>query len=181
MRVKGFQKENGGIRVELDEGQLLFWSVKNNIVRCIYTKEEVVRQGSPLGIQAGYRFDLQARNRAEALEISNGWLCVAVNKETGAFHWRDHTGRDLLEEGPKELQEIQIPDYAIVAGETESELVHTVDGDRNFVKNLCPVSEHSGENCASVGRNKNVFMALARERREFIITVGTHSICTSIT
>ena len=56
MRVKGFQKENGGIRVELDEGQLLFWSVKNNIVRCIYTKEEVVRQGSPLGIQAGYRF-----------------------------------------------------------------------------------------------------------------------------
>ena len=144
MRVKGFQKENGGIRVELDEGQLLFWSVKNNIVRCIYTKEEVVRQGSPLGIQAGYRFDLQARNRAEALEISNGWLCVAVNKETGAFHWRDHTGRDLLEEGPKELQEIQIPDYAIVAGETESELVHTVDGDRNFVKNLCPVSEHSG-------------------------------------
>ncbi len=28
MRVKGFQKENGGIRVELDEGQLLFWSVK---------------------------------------------------------------------------------------------------------------------------------------------------------
>ena len=86
MRVKGFQKENGGIRVELDEGQLLFWSVKNNIVRCIYTKEEVVRQGSPLGIQAGYRFDLQARNRAEALEISNGWLCVAVNKETGAFH-----------------------------------------------------------------------------------------------
>ena len=71
MRVKGFQKENGGIRVELDEGQLLFWSVKNNIVRCIYTKEEVVRQGSPLGIQAGYRFDLQARNRAEALEISN--------------------------------------------------------------------------------------------------------------
>ena len=116
MRVKGFQKENGGIRVELDEGQLLFWSVKNNIVRCIYTKEEVVRQGSPLGIQAGYRFDLQARNRAEALEISNGWLCVAVNKETGAFHWRDHTGRDLLEEGPKELQEIQIPDYAIVDG-----------------------------------------------------------------
>ena len=78
MRVKGFQKENGGIRVELDEGQLLFWSVKNNIVRCIYTKEEVVRQGSPLGIQAGYRFDLQARNRAEALEISNGWLCVCL-------------------------------------------------------------------------------------------------------
>ena len=29
MRVKGFQKENGGIRVELDEGQLLFWSVYN--------------------------------------------------------------------------------------------------------------------------------------------------------
>lgn len=144
MRVRGFQKEHDSIRADLDEGQLFFWAVEKNIIRCVYTKEGACGEKSPLGIRPRCRGAIQVQDRDNALELSSGRLRLTVDKETVAFRWRDRKGRILLEEGPKELQETRIPDYTIVDGQAESRLVHTVDGDRSFTENLIPVSEHNG-------------------------------------
>lgn len=144
MRVKQFKEDRDGIRAALDEGQLFFQAVQENIVRCVYTKKNAWSEESPLGIKNRYAGIVQAREHDTELELSAGRLRILVDKETGAFRWMDKKGKLLLEEGPKELQEVRIPDYALEDDQAESELVHTVDGDRNFVKNLVPVSEHEG-------------------------------------
>ena len=147
MRVTEVEREPSCVRVKLDEGELMFRKIEDNIIRCVYnvdTKQETGGEASPLGIPECCGGALEVQERDRTLELSAGRLRVLVDQETGTFRWKDEKGRLLLEEGKKELQEIRIPDYAIVDGEARSRLVRTVDGDRNFTENLLPVSSHTG-------------------------------------
>ena len=75
----------------------------------------------------------------ETICFSNGRLTVQIDPETERFTWSD-TGRNrlLFRENGKELFRQDVIRYTTDGEEPVIERVRTVDGERNFIKNLKP-------------------------------------------
>lgn len=131
------------IKLKTSQGLLMLFGIAENIIRCVYTKQEEICLTSPLGIWVEAKTVLQLRETKNAYIIATGRVCLEVEKSTGHFTWRSQTDKEiLLREAGKELSEHPLMIYTTGEDEPIINRVQTVDGERNFVENLKPVMDH---------------------------------------
>lgn len=135
------KKEDNKVYVFLNSGTLIFFGVKENIIRSIYTKEEE-KEESPIGIKAGTQVKLQVVENEDELIVSTNELAAKLCKKTGKVTWNNKKlKKDLLKEENKELSKTPDIVYSLAGEAPIVERVKTVDGERNFIKNLKPISQ----------------------------------------
>ena len=135
--------DNKAVSLFPENGLLEISAVSENILRCVYTGRSHVGGDSPAGILKGDGIPLELDDSPgeAAIRIRTGKVLLEVERNSGRFRW--YSQRLLLEEGRKELTEIPVEEWTTGNEEPLIRRVHTVDGDRNFVENLRPVTERT--------------------------------------
>ena len=120
--------------------------ITENIVRCVYTKEEAVAPPSKLIDPEAFPKSLPFWGEGEAFpvhrysrvtEIGLGTISVQVDQHSEHFTWRvGKTRKVFLAENGKELIPQKLMSYSTGGEEPRVELVKTVDGERFVIKNL---------------------------------------------
>ena len=132
-----------GAELITNHGKVVIYGITENILRCVYTKRENILAVSPLEIEAEPKADVTVDETTDAYLISTERVCVEVEKESGRFTWKDlRNATVLLEEEKKELTENPLIVYTIGEEEPIIKRVVTVDGERNFIENLKPETDH---------------------------------------
>lgn len=131
------------VRLKTDQGNLILFGVAENIVRCVYTKREEVLPVSPVGVSTGGGVLLDVSESGDLYKIGTDRLCVQVEKKSGYFTWKNReNGETLLQERGRELSKTPLLVYTTGEEEPVIRRVVTVDGERNFVENLKPSTDH---------------------------------------
>lgn len=145
MKIESYEicQNRSIIKLKTSQGLLVLFGIAENIIRCVYTKQEEVCSISPIEIQAEAKFVLHLQETKSACIISAGRVCLEVEKSTGYFTWRSQPDKGvLLREAGKELSGQPLMIYTTGEDEPIINRVLTVDGERNFVENLKPVIDH---------------------------------------
>lgn len=123
--------------IELGELNLAYRAVTSNIIHCSCSKDGKIPLTSPLGIDPKEQGNLECRNTQAAHYFGNERLNAEVDIRSGAVRWtHGESGRLLFEEGGRELEEIPVYHYSANTENLDVQRVKTVDGERNFIKNL---------------------------------------------
>lgn len=131
------------VEFQLKEGTCRIRAVRDNIVRCSFTRKESWIEESPIGIEVCTEGSLSAVAEGQGVKIKSGQILVEADCRDGSFCWRDASdGHVLLRESRKELTEVPYMVYNTGGEEPVIHRVQTVDGERNFVKNLQAVEDH---------------------------------------
>lgn len=123
-------------------------AVREDMIRCIYSKEEIkpeIGNDSSFIIETGLldTIPLQIKEMENYLQIETSKVEVHLDLFTGKMDYTDKkTGRLLLKEGKKQLSKIDIFKYTTGDEKPVIDRVKTVDGERNFIKNLKEVKDH---------------------------------------
>lgn len=130
-----FQAKDGLIRLE---------AIMPGVIRCVHTKESIVKEDSMLvdgaGIPASMGDFFEIEETKSGVALRSGNLIAIFNKDSGKLRWMDdETGETLLREGGHELTEQNVVRYTTGGEAPIIDRVKTVDGERNFIKNLKPV------------------------------------------
>ncbi|MCP1103062.1 alpha-D-xyloside xylohydrolase [Aequitasia blattaphilus] len=124
------------IKIDTLKGSFRLYGVQENIIRCVCTKREE-EDLSPIGIERGEGVPLMVQEEEEKFYVQTKRIFLEIEKATGIFTWKEKgSGKMLLEEDGKELREIPLAVYTTGGEEPDIETVQTVDGERNFVRNL---------------------------------------------
>ncbi len=117
-------------------------AVKDNIIRCTCTRKGSFTEISPLGIKVCPTGELTCREDGEIFSLRTESVALRIERKTGKFIWSGRDNDVFLREKAKELTEAPCIVYTTGGEEPVIERVRTVDGERNFVKNLKPVEDH---------------------------------------
>lgn len=127
----------------LKDGNCRVQAVRDNIIRCSYTKRENWEQKSPVGIKVCPESSFSVSEDGEKTVFRTERVVLEADSKNGGFVWRNaDDGRVLLKEGRKELTEVPLMVYSTGGQEPVIKRVQTVDGERNFVQNLKAVEDH---------------------------------------
>lgn len=123
-------------------------AVREDIIRCIYSKEEI---RPDIGKDFSYIIEtdcldaipLQIKETENYLQIETSKVEVHLDLFTGQMDYIDKkTGRVLVKEGKKQLSKIDIYKYTTGDEKPVIDRVKTVDGERNFIQNLKEVKDY---------------------------------------
>lgn len=130
------------VQIRTEKGVWQWTGVEEEILRCTYTQEEP--SDRTLLVDGGTgKVPLRVREYADFVRIETSRLAAIWDKETGAICWEDlRRGRVLLREKGHELCRCDVTRCELDGPEPVIERVRTVDGERNFVKNLRDVPDH---------------------------------------
>ena len=135
---------------ETEEGLYCLQAVMPHVIRCVHTRESRVEDPSELIASHAIQSEALAPVAAPSapaegdLTLSSGELQVTFDRKSGRLTWlRRADGSVLLREGGHELTAREIIRYTTGDEPPVIERVKTVDGERNFIKNLRPVKERS--------------------------------------
>ncbi len=78
----------------------------------------------------------------EEILLSGGGILALVKKDGLSITWKERNGGILLREGGKEFTEIPVMKHTTGNEAPVIDRVKTVDGERNFIKNLKEVEDH---------------------------------------
>lgn len=132
------------MKVFMKSGTYQIEEIRENIVRCVYTKKESASNESALGIAVCPSSAGKVAENEDCLEFKTERICLKVDKRTGSFLWKRRSDdKILLREEEKELTEIPYMRYTTDGEEPIIKRVQTVDGERNFVQNLRAVEAGS--------------------------------------
>lgn len=133
------------VDLELKDTKIRLESITDTIIRCIYTKEQEFKKESVLVNQNQPKpVELQVSEEKDTIVVSTGKLEVHVHLVTGKMTWKEKSsGRVLLEEEGKTITKKDVITYTTGDEEPVIDRVATVDGERNFVRNLRPVVDRS--------------------------------------
>lgn len=137
--IKDWQAKGTYIDLLSDNGRYRIQGIEENIFRCVYIMRDKAgfSSASPLDIQPMKGQELAVVKRQDGICLEGGKISLFVAKESERFTWTDRvTGRVWLQEAGKELAEIPVMRYFLDGEKPVIERAKTVDGDRNFVKNL---------------------------------------------
>lgn len=130
--MKVWQMAGGKVAVE---------AVSDTIFRCVYTKNETVREPSEL-------LERQAENTAvcsvketeKTVTLTTGKVQVEIDRADGTCRFSEAgAGRVYLQEAGKSLSAVDVIHYTTGDEAPVIDRVKTVDGERNFIRNLKPV------------------------------------------
>ena len=140
------EKEN---RVCLkQEGESLELSyVRGNIIHCRYVKGDYGSEDSFLTDERARRVNedigMEVFKSEDQIRIGGGEAGAVVLKDGLRIRWiKASDGSTLLQEGKKEFMEIPVMKYTTGDEAPVIDRVKTVDGERNFIKNLKEVEDH---------------------------------------
>lgn len=145
MRIESCIACQNGRQAQADtnQGTFMLYGITENILRCVYTRREEIRQESPLGVDTAAGANISVEEDEFVYRVSTAKICVELDKENGKFTWLNKvTGKTLLREGGKELTENPLMVYSTGDEKAVIRRVQTVDGERNFVENLKPTLDH---------------------------------------
>jgi alpha-D-xyloside xylohydrolase len=128
--------------LKLQEGTLAVSAVREDILHIVYTKNDTLQQPSVLITEEGHReIPLEkSEESAQHLTICTGKVTAQFDKTTGIGCFTDtKTGHLYLQEAGKSLVEKEVVHYTTGGEEPVIDRVKTVDGERNFIRNLKPV------------------------------------------
>lgn len=126
--------------MEVQAGELVsrLIPVTDEIIRCIASKKEIQENTESLIIEkkeyAPVKFSVEETEAGMLLKTAK--VQVFAEKNTGKLSWLHADGSVWLQENGKDLTEINVIHYSTCGEEPVIETVKTVDGERNFVKNL---------------------------------------------
>lgn len=135
-----------GIEIKKNANYIRLEGIKDNIIRVTYTKNERFDLKSPIGIDAVESVEMQVSENDGVYEANVGRLQVKVNPENLNMQWNSKGGR-LFDVPAARLARTPVIKYTTGGEEPIIKRVKTVDGERNFVENLRPVTDHEAFRC----------------------------------
>lgn len=122
------------------EGRMKVEIVTSSIFRCLYTKGETFSNASVMITERQKEVTpFEVEETREALIIKSSRLKLVVEKENGHFSWfNPKTGKLYVAEAGKQLTATDIIHYTTGEEAPIIDRVKTVDGERNFIRNLKP-------------------------------------------
>lgn len=126
-----------------DKGRYGVEVITDTVIRVVYTYKDDILEDSYI-IEKRDWGNIYHTKREDAAEfvLETDKIKLSVDKESGVCTWYRAGSNDiLLQEGRKELAEIDVTGYRVDGGEAVIKRVKTVDGERNFIQNLKKVSE----------------------------------------
>jgi len=142
MRIQSYAVRKYGVEIITDEGKLYLEALNHTVIRCIYTKAEIDYEPTMLVTGKARPGILTVSETKDQLIVQSKRVLLLIGKENGIFSWHDKdTGAVLLKEAEKLLTRIDVTRYTTGGEEPVIERVKTVDGERNFIRNLRPVTD----------------------------------------
>ena len=118
-------------------GIYMIMPVSDSVVRCVYTVLNEVRESSELIISQEHSLKSCVWNdEADGWRLVTDELDVFIRSADGHICYRDRSGKILLCEAGREAEKKAIIHYTTKGEAPVIERVKTIDGERNFVKNL---------------------------------------------
>ncbi len=128
-----------------ESGRMELSSVKEGILHCRYTQEASFSEGESILLEKrkerGNRNPIRVTEEGETVTVSDGTLKAVVTGELETC-WRREDGSLLLQEGKKEFIKIPVMKYTTGGEKPVIDRVKTVDGERNFIRNLKQTEDH---------------------------------------
>ena len=91
MRITGWNisPEETKLRIETDRGKMQIYGIMEDIFRCVYTKEEEIKEESAIGIHVTPAVKLSAEQSegTDCLRITGGNLVLDIDMKCGRFSW----------------------------------------------------------------------------------------------
>ncbi len=130
------------IEFRAGDGLYRLEAVLPGVIRCVHTKEEAVAAPSMLlqmeAPEAAGDF-AACGSDAACCHLRSGGLSATFDRATGRLAWRDEaSGEPLLREAGHELTAREVIRYTTGGEPPVIDRVKTVDGERNFIRNLKP-------------------------------------------
>ena len=123
-------------------GLLRLEAVMPGVIRCVHTMEDGVAAPSALvdgnGVPPCDTPFWDVREDEAAVELRSGNLVARYDRQTGLLSWREADGASLLREAGHELTAQDVIRYTTGGEAPVIDRVRTVDGERNFIRNLRP-------------------------------------------
>lgn len=126
--------------VKTNVGTVWVYPVRKDILRCVYTKKDTLEAPSEW-IEAKAADAVAHRVEAHGNTVAVETSCVraVIDTDTAAIRFENVvTGELYLQEQGKSLEEKEVIRYTTQGQKPVIDRVKTVDGERNFVKNLYP-------------------------------------------
>ena len=139
------RKENNSVTLVRDKEQMEFTYVKEDIIRCRYTSGEWAESDSMIIEDRGDREEISAgiKESSDGIIIYGGAVKAAVSAQSFETMWmRASDDGILLAEGKKEFIQVPVMKYTTGGEMPVIDRVKTVDGERNFIRNLKEVEDH---------------------------------------
>ena len=138
------------VLIEKDGERLEISYVKSGILHCRYGKEAFGTEKSMLldqraleVIDNGCGINIETEETPDSIRISGGDVTATVSKESLDITWNKASDNStLLKEGKKEFIQIPVMKYTTGGEAPVIDRVKTVDGERNFIRNLKEVEDH---------------------------------------
>lgn len=135
--------EKKELEFRLKDGNCRLQAIRDNIIRCTFTRKEAWEDASPIGIEACPDSAFAVSKDGDKVKVHTGRIALEADLTSGGFCWSDPAdGHVLLREGRKELTEAPYMVYSTGGEEPIIHRVVTVDGERNFVQNMKAVEDH---------------------------------------
>lgn len=135
--ITDFHMRQNGVELYSDKGLYWIQGLGEGIFRCVYTLRDHIEPVSPLEIVPQKPWRLAVAEEEGKFQITGAQIRLQVDKRTEAFTWfEEETGRLWLEQPGRELTETPVDRCCLEGEDPVIERVKTVDGERNFVKNL---------------------------------------------
>lgn len=127
-------------RIETKDGSIVVYPVRQNIFRCIYTKNKDVKNPSEwIEIQSKTEIPCRVDTQGNQISVETDSLRAMIDRSTGAIRFENPKSNQLyLQEQGKTLEPEEVVHYTTNGEKPVIQRVKTVDGERNFVKNLHP-------------------------------------------
>lgn len=133
------------IDFELQDAKMRIEPVSDYIIRCVYTKEEDFQNDSiMINKERWTPCTFTVSEMDGVVIVATGKIEVTVQLETGILTWyQKDTKQFYLQEAGKSLSKIDVIRYTLGDEAPIIDRVKTVDGERNFIRNLKPVVERT--------------------------------------
>ena len=141
------EKNNYKILIEKDGEITELSRIRDNIIRCRYGRGNLSTEPSMI-IDPGVTEDRPDQGEfgfSETAGTFKAWtasLIAEVSKDSLETVWENGDGKVYLAEGKKEFMDIPVMKYTTGGEEPIIDRVKTVDGERNFIRNLKETEDH---------------------------------------
>lgn len=121
-------------------------AISDNIIRVTYTLDDKFSKASPLEIEVNEDLNLNVKEENGIYHADAGRLSVKINPNNMRMQWNSKGGK-LFDVPAARLARTAVIKYTTGGEKPIIKRVKTVDGERNFVENLRPVTDHMAYRC----------------------------------